>query len=443
MIRAILLLCFVFALFSNSAAAKVFAPEVFTLANGLRVVIVRNALSEAFAQMLWVSAGAVDDPEGKAGVAHYLEHMMFKDTKRLEAGDFSASIAARGGKDNAFTDADSTAYHITIGTETLGLAMALEAERLDALLLDPSKVETERAVILNERRERTQGDPAAAFQEEFTKTFWSGHPYGRPIIGEERTIKNITVEDLQAFYKRFYVPRNAVLLISGAVKTADVLRLASGTFGRLPSEKERGSLALSTPLRAPSLRVMTMRDARVRQPFFVKRTLVPSLRNNAQQAAAFDVLAEVLGGGEVGILYRRFVMEKGQVSAIDVHYDSVTRGPATFSIAGTPVPNGDPKALARAVALYLRALERKGFSAADVGAAKKRLLASAVFVQDDLMVPAHILGQALANGYDLDAVEAWPTRIARVQARDVATALHALLAEGHALTGFLLTENAP
>lgn len=446
MIRARLFLCGVLAVFPCDAFARVFAPEVFTLANGLRIVVVRNDLSEAFAQMLWFSAGAADDPAGKEGVAHYLEHMMFKDTQKLEAGDFSAHIALRAGKDNAFTRQDATAYHVTLGTEWLGLALALEAERMHALFIDAAKAETERGVILNEREERTQSDPAALFHERFAKAFWGAqHPYSRPVIGEKETVSIITAQDLRSFYARFYAPRNAVLVVCGNVQTADVLRLADGTFGRIPSGDARRSVVLPAPLSKPFTQAFSMRDTRVRQPFFIKKTLAPSLRDDARRAAALEVLAETLGGGEVGLLYRAFVMgTTGQASALDVYYDDTTRGPAAFSVAGTPVPGGDPHALAKDVEAYLRFLRRKGFSGTDVGAAKKRLLADAVFVQDDFMAPAHVLGKALAAGYGLDAVEEWPARIARVRARDVTAALEMILEEKHTLTGFLLTqESAP
>ncbi|HBM90671.1 MAG TPA: peptidase M16 [Rhodospirillaceae bacterium] len=431
---------FFFLLSVPNSHAAVFHSQSFTLANGMQIVVVPNTLSDALVQMVWYKVGAADDPSGASGVAHYLEHMMFKRTEKLESGEFSAQIAALGGQNNAFTGYDTTAYHVSVSAKHLALVMQMEAERMRSLNPAVAEAVTERNVVLSERQERTENNPIGLFYEKLRTTFFAEHPYGRPVIGWRKEIEKLDLENLKVFYNQFYAPSNAVLVVSGNVNVADVLRLAAGTFGRLAAGEKRTSLSLPPVMKLPAKQSIVMRDARVKQAFWTKQILAPSYREAPQKALATGVLLEILAGGEVGLLYRHFVMDKKSASGIDARFDSDTRGPSVFSLIAVPSLDNDLAVLAKDIEAYLHKLAQKGFSQASVDAAKKRFLDSAVFARDRLMAPAQILGESLAIGLRIEDVESWPSHIRAVTPAQIDAALRSLLAQKHTVSGMLLPE---
>ncbi len=422
-IQGLALLVF-FHLTFTPAEAAVFYPEVKTLSNGLQVVVVPGALSPAVAQAVWYKAGAADDPPGLSGLAHYLEHLMFKDN------DYSEKVAAQGGSDNAFTDADATAYHVSVAAERLPLALALEAERMKTLSVSREGAESELSVVLSERQERTDNDPQGLFYEKLRAALFPDHPYGRPVIGWREDIEKLSLKDARAFHDAFYAPNNAILVVSGDVRPAEVFALAAETFGRLPARGGAKTGALPLPQAFIRARI-EMKDGRVNQPFFVRLLVAP------KNVHALEVLAEVLSGGEVGLLHRHFVLETKTASGIEASYDPTSRGPALFSLLGTPIPGGDTRKLEKNVEAYLRNLARTGLKAKDVEAAKRRLQDDALFARDRLMAPALVLGQALAVGQTIEDVEEWPDRIRAVTPREVNKALREILASPRQVQGVL------
>ncbi len=439
------LLCaalFFFLLGAAPSYAAVFYPQSFTLANGMQIVIVPNKLSDAVVQMVWYKVGAADDPKGKSGLAHYLEHMMFKRTEKLESGEFSSHVAALGGRNNAFTGYDSTAYHVAASREHLGLFMQMEAERMRALNPAEAEAATELSVVLSERQERTENSPVGLFYEKMRTAFFPDHPYGRPVIGWRKEIEKLDLADLKTFYNRFYAPANAVLVVSGNVEASDVLRLAAGTFGRLEAGDKRATVALSGVVKGPLKKSVVMRDKRAKQAFWTKQILAPSYRVAPKEALATEVLSELLAGGEVGLLYRHFVMDKKTASGIDARFDSSARGPSVFSLIAVPSSATDIDVLAKEIETYLGGLAKKGFSKPSVEAAKKRLLDGAIFARDRLMAPAQILGEYLAVGLKITDVEAWPSYIRAVTPSQVDAALRSLLLQKHTVSGKLLPKKA-
>lgn len=419
----------------------VFYPENYTLANGLRVVIVQNKLSPAVAQMVWYKVGSVDDPRGLSGMAHYLEHMMFKGTADVPSGAFSALIAGMGGDDNAFTTHDTTAYHEIVAAENLGAVMALEADRMRSLQIDPKQALPERDVVLSERQQRTDNSPQGLFAEKMAATLFPNHPYGRPVIGWAGDIARFSPEETRAFYRAHYAPNNALLIVSGNVETADVLRLADATFGRLAASKDvplRPDLGKVSP---PSQPRVEMKDTRVRQPFVVQRYIVSSRRADPPLSYALEVLSEVLGADEVGLLYRHFVMDRKLAAGINASYDPISLGPSVFAFGATPAPGQDIRRVEKEMKAYLRKLARRGIDAKAVRAAQQRLEDSAVFARDRIMAPAEILGASVATGLSVNEVERWPHRIRAVTPDQVNAALRALLANPYHVTGIL--EGAP
>jgi len=430
------LLVGVLSVLTGSVSAAVFYPKTFTLGNGMQVIVVTNRLSPAIAQMVWYKVGAIDDPAGRSGLAHYLEHMMFKGTASLPPGAFSAVIAAQGGQENAFTTHDTTAFHETIAADRLGMVMQMEADRMRQLTISPAEAAPELAVVLSERQERTDNSPAGIFHEKLAAALYGDHPYGRPVIGWKEDIERITPDDAMRYYHAHYAPGNAVLVVSGNVEANDVLRLAAATFGAVPPVKSEPRAPLP-PLKKPVVPLVEMKDPRVTQPSFIQVFALERAIVSQRRSAALDVLSEVLSGGEVGLLYRHFVMGTKTASGIDTSYQDATLGPNSFSIAATPSPHHDVHALELDVTTFLKRLAQSGVSAREVAVAKQRMADSAIFARDRLSAPAQILGATAVIGRPLSDVENWPQRIATVSATDVTEALRALLVVPTHVTGFL------
>lgn len=416
----------------TTAHAAVFHPQGYELANGLRVVVVPGALSHTLAQMVWYKTGAADDPAGKSGLAHYLEHLMF----RGSASGFSAAIAAQGGQDNAFTERDATAFYVSIDADDLPAVMQLEATRMRDLRFSDEEAAKELAVVQSERGQRTGNDPKGLFEDGLDRALFPHHPYGRPIIGLPEDIAKLTPQDARDAYAAHYAPNNAILVVSGDVTPQRVLALAAATFGRLPAAPAAPRVALNAPDKPERDRV-ELADPRIKQPTLVRRILAANDFQDERRARALEVLAEALAGGQVGLLYRDLVVEKGLAAALDAMYNPQVRGPAYFSLAAIPTPGTSAKDLESAMDASLLHLAQKGLSEKDVAGAKKRLEDLAAFARDRVMAPAETLGGALAAGEDIQDVEDWPARIRAVRPREVNEALRALLNEPRQVRGLL------
>ncbi len=418
--------------------AAVFHPQTFTLANGLQVVVVQNRLSPAVSHMVWYKAGAADEDPGRSGLAHFLEHMMFRGTDNIPPGAFSRIIAEQGGNDNAFTSYDYTAYYVNVAADRLPMVMQMEADRMQNLRLTPEVAAPELSVVLSERQQRTDNKPEGKFNEKTRAALFPDHPYGRPIIGHQAEVEKITADEALGFYKHHYAPNNAVVIISGNVELNEVMRLAAGTYGRLPPRDVPKREALPKPIE-PRQKLVIMTDDRVRQPYMALHTVMPSYATaKGNEAYALEVLDEVLAGGEVGLLYRDLVVKQRIASAVDISYDPQERGSSAFAIAAVPQPGRGIHEIQKALADSLYGLAKKGVSAKEVEAAKGRLKRLAVFARDSLTAPGHVFGQALTAGQTVADVEAWPERIGRVTANDVNAALRDLVASRYRVTGMLL-----
>jgi zinc protease len=335
-----------------SAQAAVFYPTSFTLANGLQVVVVPNHLAPAVNQMIWYKVGSADETPGKTGLAHYLEHLMFRGTSNVPPGEFSKIIAAQGGNDNAFTSYDYTVFFETVAVDRLPMIMQMEADRMQNLRIASETATPELSVVLDERQQRTDNSPEGRFGEKVQHTLMPHYPYGVPVIGWKKEIENLSVADAKNFYRHHYAPNNAVIVISGDVTPEAVMRLATAIFGSVPRQSVDPAHIFSSPPE-PSKHHVVMVDAGVEQPQLEMHVVVPSYSTQkAHEAYALEVLAEALDGGEVGLLYRHLVEDQGVASGIDVNYDPDARGPAVFTIAATPQPGRSPEKLETALKKY-------------------------------------------------------------------------------------------
>ena len=423
-----------------AAAAERFPAETFVLKNGLQVVVAPSHRSPAVTQMLWYKIGSADDPSGKSGLAHFLEHLMFKGTNRHPAGEFSALIAKEGGRDNAFTAADYTAFYETVARDRLALAMQLEADRMTGLALDDELVLPERRVVLEERRMRVDNKPRAVLDEELNARLFLHAPYRNPNIGWGEEVRRLGTADALAFYRRWYMPNNAVLVVGGDVEPAAVKALAERVFGPIPARPLPPRRRAEEPPHHAAVRV-TMKSAHVAMPSWERLYLAPSYRaGETSEAYPLQVLAEILGGGVRSRLYKALVIDKKLALSTGADYEPGALDRTTFELYATPKEGVAVADLEKAIDEVLRQLLAHGVTAAEVEAAENRMLAAAAYDEDSLTGPAETIGAGLALGRSLADVEAWPDRIAKVTAAEVAAAARAVLVEHQSATGVLLPE---
>jgi len=427
----------------GDAAAGVFNPETFTLDNGMQVVVVPNHRVPVVTHMVWYRVGAMDEPPGKSGVAHYLEHLMFKGTETPAPGEFSRLVSQSGGRENAFTSQDYTGYFQTVAKEHLATVMELEADRMTNLVLTAEVIEPERQVILEERRQRVDNRPAGLLGEHVSSALFLNHPYRIPVIGWEHEIRALTMDDIVGFYRRFYAPNNAILVVAGDVTAAEVRPLAERFYGPIPAAASPVRAEADEPPQHAARRVV-LRDARVGQPAWGRHYLAPGhLSEDSHHAEALDVLAEVLGGGTTSRLYRSLVVDQALAVSAGAYYDPSSRGPARFGIYASPRPGVGMDALEDAVDAELKRILADGIVATELERVKARVRANAIYVRDSLSTGARALGAALAVGRTVDDVESWPERMAAVTAEDVAAAAAAVLREERSVTALLLRPDDP
>lgn len=427
---------------AHPAAAKVFSPSVFTLDNGMTVVVVENHRAPIASHMIWYKVGAADEPAGKTGLAHLLEHLMFKGTTRVPAGEFSKIVAEHGGRDNAMTSLDFTAYYQMISTDNLPLVMRLEADRMANLKLADKDFQTEREVVREERRQRVENEPAALLGERLAMAMWMNHPYARPVGGFDSEILGLTRADALAFHARWYAPNNAVLLVAGDVEPERVREMAVRQFGRIPRadtpKRHRGA-----PESPPAEIRIAFSHPLVKQAEWTRATIVPGCAGTDRETgAALNAAAEILGGGATSRLYRDLVQDRGLALGISAVYRGIAAGPGTFAVAATPAPGTDPAVLAQAVSDEIDALARDGVTAAELSRVTARMLAEGVYARDDLFSAPQILAQTLAVGCPLATVESFPDDVAALKPAQVAAAVRTYLAGVPHAEGLLLPEAA-
>ena len=394
----------------------------------------------AVVQMVWYKVGAADDPTGKSGIGHFLEHLMFKGTAANPPGIFTASIARNGGRDNAFTTQDYTAFHETISRDRLDLVMRLEADRMTGLVLDDRVVLPERDVVLEERRMRIDNEPANLLAEQLRATLYLHHPYRNPTIGWPQEIRLLGTADALASYRKWYAPNNAILVIAGDIDLAEVGALADHYFGAIPSHSVPDRARVEEPPHHAAAR-LEMKSARVAQPQWNRSYLAPSYRGGATaQAYPLQVLAEILGGGAASRLHKSLVLDRGLALSAGAHYSPSTIDPTIFGLFASPRPGVSVADVEAAIDGELRRLVRDGVEPDEVRRAKERMRAASVYARDSLSGPPNIIGAGLAIGQSLDEIEAWPDRIGEVTPAEVDAAARAVLVERNSATGLLLPE---
>ena len=416
----------------------------FTLENGLEAVVIEDHRAPVVVHMLWYKVGSADEPAGTSGIAHYLEHLLFKGTDELAPGEFSATVEANGGSDNAFTSRDYTGYFQRVAADRLELMMKMEADRMRDLVLTEADARTERDVIIEERNQRVESDPGALFSEQRTAAQFLNHPYGRPVIGWRHEMEALTREDALDFYRRYYAPNNAVLIVAGDVDPAEVERLAEVHYG--PLEPTPGLGPRVRPAEPPQRaeRRITYTDPRVGQPYLVRSYLAPE-RNAGDQreAAALMLLAEILGGsGLTSVLGERLQLDRKLAIHTSAFYADTSYDPASFGIYAIPAEGVGLAELEAAIDEELVAFLASGVDAEQLDRIKSQIRASLIYSRDSIQSRARLYGQALTSGLTVADVQAWPDLLQSVTGEEIVAAARRHLDRRRAVTGWMLRDES-
>lgn len=411
----------------------------FKLDNGMEVVVIEDHRAPVVVHMVWYKIGSADEAAGVSGVAHFFEHLMFKGTNDMAAGEFSATVEAQGGNDNAFTNTDFTAYYQRVAADRLDLMMKMEADRMRDLLLTEEDVTTERQVILEERAQRTDSDPGALLGEQTQAAQFMNHPYGRPIIGWRHEVAALSRQNALDFYQANYAPNNAILVVAGDVDPQAVLELAKTYYGPVaPSDK---ITPRNRPTEPPQLaeRRITLADERVSEPYVIRTYLAPERNPGDQkQAAALTILAELLGGsGTTSVMTRALQFDTQTAVYSSAFYDGTSVDADTFGLVVMPVPGVSLADAEAAMDGVLAKFLKDGVAPEDFARIKTQIRASEIYARDNAMGLAQKYGQALAVGLTVDDVKDWPTVLQSVTEADVMAAANAVFNRNNAVTGWL------
>jgi zinc protease len=412
----------------------------FTLSNGMNVVGIPNHKIAAVTHMLWYKVGAADELPGKSGFAHLFEHLMFKKTAMLKSGEFSRLISYYGGNDNAFTGQNFTAYFQTISREHLPLVMLMEAERMRNLMLDDETVNNERNIVLEERSMRVDNDPGSLLMEKMNQALFQTHPYGTPVIGWRKEIEKLYLADSAEFYKTYYNPNNATIVVSGDIVEEDLRALTEKYYGNLKAGLNTASKRAHITIMPPAVKEhkITHVDERVKTPEWIKILQAPSANTGAKQhAIPLVVLANVLGGGETGRLYQSLVVEQKLAASAGAYYDDVALGPTTFSLYATPNKGVSFEQVSKAVDSEVQKILTNGITKDELLHTQRSLNAEYIYSRDGVRSMAFIYGHVLAANLSTDYIEQWSDHLNHVSLTDVHKAAQHVLPSSNYVIGTL------
>lgn len=411
----------------------------FQLPNGMQAVVIEDHRAPVAVHMVWYRVGSADERAGQSGIAHFLEHLMFKGTDTLKPGEFSATVAAQGGNDNAFTSYDYTGYFQRVAADRLDLMMRMEASRMRHLRLSEPEVATERSVILEERNQRIENDPGSLFNEQRQAAQYLNHRYGVPVIGWRHEMEGLSREMALDFYRTYYAPNNAILVVAGDVTPEEVRALALAHYGPLaPSPDLPPRIRPQEPPQTAARR-LAFADPRVAQPYVIRSYLAPE-RNpgNQQEAAALTVLAEVLGGNPAtSVLGRKLQFDSQIALSTGAFYDGTSVDPQTFGLYVVPAPGVSLAEGEAALDAALVEFLAGRIDTAQLARIKAQIRASDIYARDDTGRLARRYGEALSVGLSVQDVQDWPAVLEAVTAEEVMAAARAVFDLRRSVTGWL------
>ena len=405
-------------LFANaSAQAETVAHR--TLPNGLNILVKEDHRSPVAVSMVWYRAGSMDEVSGTTGVAHVLEHMMFKGTKKVPVGEFSRTIARAGGRDNAFTSRDYTAYYQQLHKSKLALALELEADRMVNLSFSEDEFARELNVVMEERRSRTDDNPHAQLHEQLMGAVYLAHPYRFPVIGWMNDLQNMRLADARDWYGKWYAPNNATLVVAGDVQPEEVFRLAEKFFGPIPA---RALPARKPQVEPPQVGVRRLTvKAQAELPYLAMAYHAPALRDVAQdwEPYALFVLNGVFDGSDASRLNRELVIKSRVANSANASYDLVNRGPALFFLDGVPAEGKTVADVEAALREQIRLLVEEGISDEELTRVKAQVTASQVYARDSVYYQAMRIGMLQTTGLPFDSSDLQVSKLQAVTAEQV------------------------
>ena len=422
-------------------ASPVVAQEVTTarLDNGMEVVVIEDHRAPVAVHMVWYKTGSADEPPGVSGVAHFLEHLLFKATDDLESGEFSRVVAENGGTDNAFTSYDYTAYHQRVAADRLDLMMEMEADRMNDLRLTPEDIETERQVILEERSSRVDSDPGSIAQEQMRAALFLNHRYGQPVIGWRHEMEALDMEDVLGTYDLWYSPNNAILVVAGDVEPEAVIAMAEEHYGAIPAEPGLPERVRSQEPPQVAARRVVYEDPRVAQPYLVRSYIAPARDpGHQEEAAALLYLAEILGGSSfTSVLARELTFEAPVALGSGAGYSGTALDDATFGISVTPRPGVSLEEAEAAMEAAVAEFLAEGVDPAQLERIRTQFRAAETYALDNVEGLANRYGAGLATGLSVEDIQAWPEILQAVTADDVMAAARDVLDERSSVTLFV------
>jgi zinc protease len=419
-------------------------PASFTLANGLQVVVIPDHRTPVVTEMIWYKVGSADETPGKSGLAHFLEHLMFKGTAKHPAGEFSQTVLRIGGNENAFTSTDYTGYFQRVPREQLAKMMEFEADRMTGLILKDENVLPERDVVLEEYNMRVANNPDARLTEQIMAALYLNHPYGRPVIGWHHEIEKLDREDALAFYRRFYAPNNATLVIAGDVDANEVRPMVEQTFAKVAAQPAIPAQRLRPQEPEPAApRTVTLADPRVEQPSMKRYYLVPSATTSAAESPALEVLAQLMGNGSNCYLYRALVVDRPLAVGASAGYQGTSLDATQFVISASPRSGVEFSQIEQVIDSVISDVAQNPVRPEDLERVKTQLIAEAIYAQDNQATLARWYGGALTTGLSIDDLRSWPDRIRAVTAEQVSAAAQKWLDKKRSVTGYLIKDTTP
>lgn len=403
----------------------------------MRAVVIEDHRAPVVTHMVWYRVGSADEPPGRTGIAHYLEHLMFKGTDSIPPGEFSKIIAANGGQDNAFTSRDYTAYFQRIAADRLGLVMSMEADRMRNVNIRQEDIVAERDVVLEERNQRTDNNPQGRFREQYMAALYLNHAYGIPVIGWREEIEALDRDDALEFYERFYAPNNAILVVAGDVTPEEVRALAEEHYGPIASVDLPEAVRGSEPPHLAARR-LTMRDPRVATEQFWRGYLAPSYVTDSKMATALGLLSNILSSGTTRRLPKRLTLDTDLALYAGAYYSGMARDLGEFAFYAAPKGDTTLVALEGAVDFMIEDLLENGVTEVELKRAKKASIASEIYAQDSQSSLARQYGAALTIGLEIEDVKNWREQVEAVTTEDILAAARAVLVPERSVTGYLM-----
>ena len=431
---------------TSSTAFALIDVKTFTLKNGLQVVVVPDHRAPVVTHMVWYKVGAADEPQGQAGIAHFLEHLLFKGTPKHPAGEFSRILRRNGAEENAFTTQDYTSFYQRVAKDRLPLVMELEADRMTNLVLRDEDVVPELAVVQEERRSRVDNDPSSLLVEQMDAALFTAHPYGKPVIGWMSEVMKLDRAEAMAFYRAHYTPSNAVVIIAGDVSEEEVRPLAEKFYGALsntatfPPPAQRLRTEEPEPIAA---RRVTLNDARAGIDLLQRGYLVPSYsKAQGNEAATIDILTDILGGGLSSRLSKALVVDQKIAQEAGAFYSGDEMDYGKLVVYAAASPGGDMAHIEAAIDRVIAEIAAKGVTATELELAKKRLRAEIVYAADSQSRLARLFGTALATGSSIEDVIGYPGQLTAVTADEVKAAAQKYLKIERSVTGIMRPQPA-